>query len=554
MLYGNVLGVFLIIFAVINLAFAGLVYFHSTRARTVLFYVLISVFASLWSIATLLTLVNVFPFEVFAAAANLHYIFGYIAYLSFFWFALYYPTGSRIPFVIPSLISVITVGLLFFIPTTEWVIKDILQGESVGERIVFNLPGYIAFIAMLTAVFLAGIGVLWAKIRATSKTGAGTRQQILFALLANLTAGSLGIVFNLVFPLFGNFSFFYINPILVTTALTGIGLYNLMRFNLFNLKVIFAEVLTVGIWVILLARTIASSDAGDRIINAILLLVTVVFGILLVRSVLQEVKAREEVERLARELAAANEKLKELDQRKSEFLSLASHQLRSPLTAIKGYVSMLIEGSFGTFPPTAREALDRVFVSSDRLVKVVEDFLTISRIEQNRLKYEFQTIDLCERVRDIVREFRPTIEKKGLVLKDRMGENERCDIVGDSGKLSQVIGNLIDNAIKYTKEGGITISTALVPGKSLVRLAVADTGVGVDKEDAEKLFQKFSRADGAFKVNASGTGLGLYIAKQIVDAHHGRIWVESEGKGKGSTFYIELPLAPRGGDTTKKPA
>ncbi|MBI4118421.1 MAG: hypothetical protein HY455_02735 [Parcubacteria group bacterium] len=541
MLYGNVLGVFLIIFAVINLAFAGLVYFHSTRTRSVLFYVLISVFASLWSIATLLTLVDVFPFEVFAAAANLHYIFGYIAYLSFFWFALYYPVPSRVPFFIPSLVSVVTIGLLLSIPTTDLVLKAILGGESVGDRIIFNLPGYIAFIAMLTAVFLAGIAVFWAKLRSPEKALVSARQQIRFALLANFAAGTLGIVFNLVFPLFGNFSLFYINPILVTTALTGIGLYNLMRYNFFNLKVIFAEVLTVGIWVILLARTIASSDTGDRIINVVLLLVTIVFGILLIRSVLQEVKAREEVERLAGELAAANEKLKELDQRKSEFLSLASHQLRSPLTAIKGYVSMLIEGSFGEFPPKAREALDRVFVSSDRLVKVVEDFLTISRIEQNRLKYEFQTIDLCERVRDIVKEFRPTIEKKGLVLKMRVGEEDACSIIGDSGKLSQVIENIIDNAVKYTKEGGITISTALVPGKNLVRLAVADTGVGVGKEDAEKLFQKFSRADGAFKVNTGGTGLGLYIAKQIVDAHHGRIWVESEGKGKGSTFYIELP-------------
>ena len=240
---------------------------------------------------------------------------------------------------------------------------------------------------------------------------------------------------------------------------------------------------------------------------------------------------------LDEQLKVANEKLKELDRLKSEFVSIAAHQLRSPLTAIKGYSSMVLEGSFGPITDKVKGAVDVVFQSSQKLVLVIEDFLNITRIELGKMKYEMTDIDLKDIASEVVKELDHSVTSRGLKLIYEPNANQ-FPIHGDKGKISQVLGNLIDNAIKYTKEGSITITLEKAGGKS--RVLVKDTGVGIPAEVIPKLFQKFSRADDAGKVNIKGTGLGLYVAKQIVDAHNGKLWAESEGASKGSTFFLEL--------------
>ncbi|MBI2049135.1 MAG: HAMP domain-containing histidine kinase [Parcubacteria group bacterium] len=247
----------------------------------------------------------------------------------------------------------------------------------------------------------------------------------------------------------------------------------------------------------------------------------------------------------------ANARLKELDQRKSEFLSLASHQLRTPLTAIKGYASMLLEGSFGAVADTQKKPLDTIFQSSERLVQIIEDFLTISRIEQNRIIYSFDAVDLAPLLEGLVNDLSHEARKKNIMLSFSMDEGASCVVRADKGKIQQVLSNVIDNAIKYTPEGSIRVSCGKA-GSGVARVVVRDTGVGMDEATKEKIFGKFTRADDAGKVNTGGTGLGLYVARQLVEAHKGRIWAESEGKGKGSTFYIELPLVRNTPPAAKK--
>lgn len=241
---------------------------------------------------------------------------------------------------------------------------------------------------------------------------------------------------------------------------------------------------------------------------------------------------------LDQQLKEANDKLKELDKQKTEFVSIASHQLRSPLTAIKGYSSLILEGSFGPISDKVKEAVDVVFQSSQKLVLVIEDFLDITRIELGKMKYEMNKVDLQEIVGQVVNELRHSVESHDLELQYETA-GAKYWILGDKGKISQVVGNMIDNAMKYTKAG--TISVSVSGDKDSVRLKVKDTGVGISPDTITKLFQKFARAKGASKVNITGTGLGLFVAKQIVDAHKGKIWAESEGIGKGSTFIVEFP-------------
>lgn len=239
-------------------------------------------------------------------------------------------------------------------------------------------------------------------------------------------------------------------------------------------------------------------------------------------------------------LSDANNRLKELDKLKSEFVSLATHQIRAPLTSIKGYISLVKEGDFGPVTPEVLGALDIVFQSTNNLVTIVGDFLDVSRIEQGKMKYDFTDFDAQELVNQVVIEQKPNVEKKGLVLNYVFEQGKNYMIHGDRGKIKQVVGNIIDNSIKYTPQGSIGVDLSHKDDKILVK--VFDTGVGIPQSTIPKLFQKFTRAANANETNILGTGLGLYVAKQMIEAHKGRVWAESEGEGKGAQFYIELPL------------
>ena len=241
-------------------------------------------------------------------------------------------------------------------------------------------------------------------------------------------------------------------------------------------------------------------------------------------------------------LEVANEKLKSLDKLKTEFLSLAAHQLRSPLTAIRGYTSMLLEGSFGNVDEKQKEAINRVFESATHLSKIVEDLLNVSKIEAGGMKYEMAPFDMEKAVKDIATDLSITAEKKGLKLTFATDQKTPYTVNGDMEKIRQVVLNVIDNAIKYTEKGSISVLLAKGPNPGMMRVAVTDTGMGISAEEKEKLFQKFSRGAGG-KTNTTGSGLGLYLAKQIAEAHGGEVMIDSPGIELGSTFTIQLKAA-----------
>jgi signal transduction histidine kinase len=256
------------------------------------------------------------------------------------------------------------------------------------------------------------------------------------------------------------------------------------------------------------------------------------------------VKLKQEVDRATADLKQANTKLKRLDVAKSEFISIASHQLRTPLTVIKGYISMILEGSFGKISKTQKESLEKVYESSERLIQLIENLLNISRIESGRLQYSFMPLDLEKLVANVVEELESVAKKKGLRFTYKKPKTALPTLKLDEEKLRQVIMNLIDNSIKYTKQGSVTVS--LYQKDNRVIFSVKDTGIGIDEEGKDNLFKKFSRGTGTSLIHTEGTGLGLYVAKQIVEGHGGDIRVESPGEGKGSEFLVALPVAKEG--------
>jgi signal transduction histidine kinase len=251
----------------------------------------------------------------------------------------------------------------------------------------------------------------------------------------------------------------------------------------------------------------------------------------------------EQVKERTKELTVANSRLRELDRMKSDFVSIASHQLRTPLTATKGYVSMLLEGTYGVISDKVERALKMLYASNERLVRIVDDLLDLSRIESGKFQYTFAKVSLADLLADVVKELSIAAEIKKLkIIQNAPKHDDRFDISADAEKLRQTFLNLLDNAIKYTKKGYIEIKIAKDAHSEYVRVSVKDTGVGIPLEDQAKLFEQFVRGKEGSRASAVGSGIGLYIAKKIVEDHSGRIWAESEGVGKGSTFIVILPV------------
>ncbi len=257
--------------------------------------------------------------------------------------------------------------------------------------------------------------------------------------------------------------------------------------------------------------------------------------------VVSNLKLYKEINQKNIDLQKANAYLKKLDKAKSEFLSVASHQLRTPLTGIKGYLSMILDGDFGKVDPMQKEKLLDIYNASDRMTREINVYLNVSRIESGRLKLNYAQINLEDLIKECIKDLKSTAQEKKLKINFKVDSKNFPLVDADSDKLKDVILNLIDNAIKYTPHGKIDILLSQIDDNHL-SFQIKDTGIGLDKDGIEKLFSKFSRGDGISKINTDGSGLGLYIVKKIIEAHGGRAWVESPGIGKGSIFQFTLPI------------
>lgn len=251
------------------------------------------------------------------------------------------------------------------------------------------------------------------------------------------------------------------------------------------------------------------------------------------------VRLREEVEEATEELEMANIQLKNLDKAKSEFLSIASHQLYTPLTALRGYISMMKDGDFGEVPDKQEPVLDILEKSASRLIALIKNLLDVSRIESGRLELKLESIDLVELAKELVADLMPNAIAKNLQLKFHIPAGATAHVVVDRERLRQVMLNFVDNAIKYTVSGRIDVHV-YQKGEYIV-FSVKDTGKGIKREDIARLFNKFMRVGGASRFHTEGTGLGLYVARQIVREHRGEIHVDSPGENQGSTFAMQLP-------------
>lgn len=260
----------------------------------------------------------------------------------------------------------------------------------------------------------------------------------------------------------------------------------------------------------------------------------------LVSLALYKAKLYADLQRTSAELVSANLQLKNLDKAKSEFLSIASHQLYTPLTALRGYISMLKEGDYGKVDEQQEPILDILDKSSTRLIELIKNLLDISRIESGRLELNLESTDLVEMAETLVEDLLPNAMTKSLQLEFHKPKEPLPHAVVDAQRIRQVMLNFVDNSIKYTPQGRVDVYIEQEGEK--IKFYVKDTGNGLETNDIDQLFHKFIRVGGAARFHTEGTGLGLYVAKQIVHEHHGEVSAYSEGLKKGSTFTMEVPI------------
>jgi signal transduction histidine kinase len=244
------------------------------------------------------------------------------------------------------------------------------------------------------------------------------------------------------------------------------------------------------------------------------------------------------------ELAAANAELRRLDELKSAFVSVAAHELRTPLAPIRGYVEMLLDEEVGSLTDDQREYLQTVERSACRLLTLTSNLLDVTRIEAGRVELILQPTDLPALVEAVVAEYGPQLEGRAQQLTLRI-PSDLPPALCDEARAAQIIGNLLSNASKYTPRGGqIAVTVALAEEDGFLEVSVADNGVGIPANDQPRLFDRFFRAQSAVLTGASGAGLGLHITRSLIELHGGHIWFESE-LGKGSTFHVAFPIADR---------
>src|SRR3989338_6007115 len=408
-------------------------------------------------------------------------------------------------------------GILFFLTYfTNFIIEDTQKGLIGSFKGTFGIF-YPVYSGYSLAIIFYMLYLLFAYFK---KSTDAQRLQLRYVIFGVSSFAIVVSIVSFILPLFGITTLVSFDSPSSIIFIIAMG-YAIAKHHLFNIRVIATELLVFAIWIFTLIRLLLSVTSHERFINGGFLILLIFFGFLLIRSVLKEVRQREEIQKLS--------------EFKTELLSIVAHQIKNPLVVIKGYAS-LVEDKTICDAEAVSDVFKKIKAAAGKLVMLLNNLLDLHHLEEGKMHYEFQKLELNRFLKDIIDGFQIFARQKNL---DLIFESSPAEVYvdGDTYKLSQVFQNLIDNAIKYTDKGYVKIS---VESKEKAIIAVSDSGQGMSRDTTQRLFQKFSRGAGEV---IHGSGLGLYISKEIVEAHQGKIRAESDGEGKGSKLLVELPKA-----------
>jgi signal transduction histidine kinase len=397
-------------------------------------------------------------------------------------------------------------------------------------------PGIPVFFLDFVGLFILSFIILIFKYRKSSGKEKTQNFYFLLGVIATFSFMAVSTVISVV--ILKTSAAVFLGPISAVILMLFIA-YAIFKYGLFDIKIIATEALVAFLTIILISEGFLSDTIVGMMFKFFFAGLVALLGVSLVKSVRKEIKQKDELVKLADSLERANIQLQELDKQKTEFLSIASHQLRTPLSILKGYIELIIDGAYGKVDKKTVKVLQDMDINNEHLIKLVDEFLNISRIEQGRAKYTFSLINLAEITESVVKDFKiKAKEKKIKILWVRPKDIPQIDC--DQEKIHHVVFNFVDNALKYSEEGEIKV--LLTQEEKGVSIRVQDNGIGFNKVDEVNFYQKFYRGDNVKGSNVTGTGLGLFVCRKFIEAHNGRVWARSSGLGKGSEFGFWIPL------------
>ncbi len=347
-------------------------------------------------------------------------------------------------------------------------------------------------------------------------------------------------IFNIALPVFFKIVHLYEFGDYSTIIFLCLIAYAIVKRELFGIRII-ATAALISFMVLLFGLDIFifTTQITVQLFKALIMVVFLYFGYLLIGSVLREIEMREKVKRAYELEKKARAEIEEITEAKTQFIMATQHHLRTPLTSMSGYIDLIFGGSYGKVPAKMKNPLMKFQVSTKRLLRIVNALLDISQFQMGKEVVSLKSgINLEEIIKEVLEELDFEVKNKGLHL--RYQKEGRVPLVkADSEKLKVALFNIIDNGIKYTKKGGITVTLGRKGKDALIE--IKDTGIGLEPEKAKQLFTSaFVRGKEAKKVHGFGRGIGVYVTGHIINAHKGKIWAESEGNGKGTSFFVQL--------------
>ncbi len=523
----DIINIFISIVVVLNLALGIFIYFTKKSDEINQSFFLFLIAATFWSS-------SMFFYRTYAGT-EVSVLFTRILYLSaavipfvFLFFIRVFPEDKfsmskksiaflAIPFLGISLISILPNFLI--LGTTKPI-----HGENIIIFDNFLHTIYALYITIYFSICYVLLFIKYFKFKGTQ------RVQITYVILGTLISTIIGVITNLILPYIGDFSLNWLGQIGIIVMISSIS-YSILQHKLFDMKVVATQFIVFILCTALFARVLFSTNQSDLFINSAFLIIIIIVGFFLVRGVIKEVRLREQLD-------ISNNKLLEANQAQTSLIHFMNHQVKGRFGNAKNIFAELLTNDYGDMPESTKPLLQKGLEETTMGVDYVQNILRGASAESGKLPYEMKPLDFRKIVEESFERQKGFAEQKGLKISLSIDDGE-YKMNGDARELGEATRNMIENSINYTPEGSIEIK--LSGDKYAIKLSIKDTGVGLSSDDKNNLFKSGGRGAESIKININSTGYGLAFVKGVVDAHKGRVWAESEGRGKGSVFSLELP-------------
>lgn len=475
----------------------------------------------------------------------------------FFYFSYSFPQEKRLSIINTLLLflpAIVFSAILLIDP--YFINLNIYTSSDNVKLSTANNWGYIFYALVFSLYWPFAYRNLWKSYKSSSR--ADIKVQLKMVILGTTIPFLLASYFDLYYAFF-NYKYVWIGPLMALLVVLAV-LYAVYKHHLFNLKLLFAEIITFTLWVITLIRALLADQTNDIIMESSLLILTVLLGILLIRSVMDESHQKEELadlnlhlsEKVAeqtREIRHAYEiekkaraDLEKLNDSKNQFIMITQHHLRTPVTSINWQLESIKNGVYGNVSRELQVAVNETQTATKRLTHIIDDFLNIAAMKAGSNILNLTDASLYPAVVEVLDELRLDLTRNKIAVSFPSDQKDWPILRVDFSKMKDILLIVIENAIRYNHEGGsIRIKSSTEEG--FFKLKIENTGIGITREESEKIGSTlFYRGSDARKLNSIGMGVGLSVAKAIIKGHHGTFGIHSDGKGLGATVTLSLPL------------